>query len=184
MPCVVVDDVKIGHLATRHLIQHGHRSILHMHSTTRHNASHLRHQGYLQAMEENDLEPLSVLIDNDFSMECTRFNIQQLLTEKVDFTAMFASTDLAAIGAIKAMTDYGCRVPDDIAVIGVGDLQEGQYIHPRLSTICQQPSQIGQASALAIIKLLSEDQPENSTSRIWIEPKLITRQSCGCQMMS
>ncbi|MAX23749.1 MAG: hypothetical protein CMJ19_04520 [Phycisphaeraceae bacterium] len=178
IPFVDVDDVKIGRMATEHLIAQGHQHIAHLYSPTIGNMSRKRHEGYLQAMSDARLKPLAVEVENDFGLTEAQQGIKQLLASKQTFSAVFASTDMAAIGTIETLMDAGLRVPKDVAVIGVGDLKEGQYIRPRLSTVSQQADQIGMQAAQLLIDKLT--QPEKVTqTNIWVQPQLIIRQSCG-----
>jgi DNA-binding LacI/PurR family transcriptional regulator len=178
IPFVDVDDVKIGQMATEHLIALGHRDIAHLYSPTIGNMSLKRHQGYLQAMQNARLKPLAVEVKNDFGLCEAQAGIRQLLASKQSFSAVFASTDMAAIGTIETLMDAGLRVPEDVAVIGVGDLKEGQYIRPRLSTISQEADEIGKRAAQLLIDQLAHPDQFQQT-KIWVEPQLIVRQSCG-----
>lgn len=182
IPFVDVDDVRIGQMATEHLIALGHKQIAHLFSRSICSASMGRHEGYLKAMHAAGLLPTAIEVENDFGLEDAQLEIKKLLATNRQFTALFASTDMAAIGSIEVIADAGLRVPEDIAVIGVGNLKEGQYVRPRLSTISQQADLIGQKAAQTLIDLLHSDQPSNLKSKIWVEPQLIVRQSCGGQI--
>jgi DNA-binding LacI/PurR family transcriptional regulator len=182
IPFVDVDDIHIGQMATEHLIALGHKQIAHLFSRSICSSSMGRHEGYLKAMHTAGLEPIAVEVENDFGLEAAQQGIKQLLAGKQKFSAIFASTDMAAIGTIETLIDQGYRVPEDVAVIGVGNLKEGQYIRPRLSTISQQADRIGHNAAQAMIDLLNSDQPSNIKTKSWVEPQLIVRQSCGGQI--
>jgi LacI family transcriptional regulator len=66
------------------------------------------------------------------------------------FTALFAGTDELAIGAIRVLNDEGIRVPQDVSVVGFDDIDIANYISPRLTTISQPLSEIGEKTALAL----------------------------------
>ena len=70
--------------------------------------------------------------------------MQRLLAKTDDFTAVFAMSDVTAMGAIRAICEAGKRVPDDISVIGFDGIETGQYIVPRLTTIKQPDEQIAE----------------------------------------
>lgn len=178
IPFVDVDDVLIGKMATEHLIKLGHEKIVHLYSDTIISSSVKRHEGYLLAMKQAGLKPIAIKVENDFGLEGAQRGVKQLLASGKQFTALFASTDMGAIGSIETLTDAGYRIPEDVAVIGVGNLKEGQYIRPRLSTIGQQADQIGQQAAKLLIDQLTATDMQ-TTKNVWVEPQLIIRQSCG-----
>ena len=184
IPFVDVDDIRIGEMATQHLIDLGHKQIVHLYSQTICSSSLKRHEGYLKTMKTAGLKPIALEVENDFGLEGAQNGIKQFLATKQKFTALFASTDMAAIGSIETLSDNGYRVPDDVAVIGVGDLKEGQFIRPRLSTISQQADQIGTNAAIALIEQLTNKTNTDPPTKIWVEPQLIIRQSCGGQHIS
>lgn len=184
IPFVDVDDIRIGQMATQHLIDLGHKKIVHLYSRSICSSSLKRHEGYLKTIKAAGLKPIALEVENDFGLEGAQNGIKQFLATKQKFTALFASTDMAAIGSIETLTDNGYRVPDDVAVIGVGDLKEGQYIRPRLSTISQQADQIGANAAIALIEQLKNKSNSETPTKIWVEPQLIIRQSCGGQPKS
>ena len=69
-----------------------------------------------------------------------------LLERNSDFTALFAMSDVMAIGAIRALKDAGKRVPEDISVIGLDGLEIGTYLLPRLSTVAQSAKTLAEQS--------------------------------------
>ena len=100
---------------------------------------------------------------------------QQLLENKVPFDAIFAVTDLIAIGAMRAIQDAGLRVPADVAVVGFDDMPLAAYVTPALTTV-QQNSQMAADGLVKRIIGLIEGEPVESTL---MEPKLVVRDSCG-----
>ncbi|HAI13274.1 MAG TPA: hypothetical protein DCM28_16320 [Phycisphaerales bacterium] len=178
IPFVDVDDIHIGQMATEHLISLGHKQIAHLFSRSICSSSMGRHEGYLKAMNNARLKPIAVEVENDFGLEGAQAGVKQLLASKQKFSAIFASTDMAAIGTIETLTDHSYKIPDDVAVIGVGNLKEGQYIRPRLSTIGQQADQIGKQAATLLINHLT-DSKTKPIENVWVAPQLIIRQSCG-----
>ena len=72
--------------------------------------------------------------------------MQQLMQKMPDITAVFAMSDLMAIGAIRAIKDSGKIVPDDISVVGFDGLELAEYLYPKLTTIRQNRERIAQRS--------------------------------------
>ncbi|GHU14547.1 hypothetical protein FACS1894161_5210 [Spirochaetia bacterium] len=96
-----------------------------------------------------------------------------------DFTALFAATDELAIGAIRALSDEGTRVPEDVSVVGFDDIDISNYIMPRLTTIRQPIKEIGEQTALALHRHITGNTSFNpSSGREQILPhRLIIRES-------
>src|SRR5437588_9559570 len=97
-----------------------------------------------------------------------------ILSRTRDFTALMAFNDGSAIGAIRAIQDCGLRVPHDISVMGVDDIQFADFISPRLTTIRQPLKQMGEmAASTLLLRIRGEDVPEESL----IRPELVIRES-------
>lgn len=122
------------------LIQMGHRSIaiiggyLDRSDTTRR-----RFEGCLAAFREND-----IAFDPEMDYASSRFSYaegyragQTLVSRGKRYTAIFCMADVMAMGAIRALTDSGLRVPEDVSVVGFDGLAIGEFIVPRLSTVSQ-----------------------------------------------
>ena len=100
---------------------------------------------------------------------------QELLASGQTFDAIFAGTDLIAIGAMRALKDAGRRVPDDVSVVGFDDMPLAAYVTPGLTTV-QQNSQTGAEGLVNGIVGLIQGEPVESTL---MAPKLIVRGSCS-----
>jgi LacI family transcriptional regulator len=123
-----------GWLATRHLIDKGHRVIA-MVTGTRGVATS-RSEGYRRALEEAGLAADIELADQGSweiggAIDATR----RLLKRRPDITAVFAQSDTMAIGALSALHQLGRRVPEDCAVVGCDDIDEAAYTTPPLTTV-------------------------------------------------
>ena len=79
-----------------------------------------------------------------------------LLERNPNFTALFAMSDVMALGAIRALADAGKRVPEDISVVGFDGLQIGQYTLPRLSTVAQSVEQLAQRSLWLLLQSIEK----------------------------
>ena len=107
----------------------------------------LRYQGCIQAFQEKGIS------FPDDHYETARFTFEEgyraakvLLERNPDFTALFAMSDVMALGAIRALADVGKRVPEDISVVGFDGLQIGEYTLPRLSTVAQSIAHMAERS--------------------------------------
>ena len=97
----------------------------------------------------------------------------ELIESKVHFSALFAANDQTAYGAIKALTDHGYKVPEDVSVVGFDDLPVSQYFTPALTTLRQPIEEIGALCARSMLNLLSGERHEVRLPPI----DLIVRQS-------
>ena len=100
--------------------------------------------------------------------------VRRLLQRTRDFTALFAYNDLSAIGALRALRDFGLRVPEDVSVIGFDDINSAAFQIPSLTTIRQPLDKMG---AIAGEVLLQRIQGGPNPVEIMIDPELIIRES-------
>jgi DNA-binding LacI/PurR family transcriptional regulator len=104
---------------------------------------------------------------------------RELLKTKLPFTAVFAFSDITAIGAIMALRDEGLRVPRDISVLGFDDVLIASTNNPPLTTIHQPLRAMGQAAASTLLGLIRDDMPHPHPAVITVYPKLVVRKSTG-----
>lgn len=136
---VAIDNVRAAHDATSHLLEQGRTRIAAIGSQPKEAyATPLqRTAGFRLALEEHGLEPVTAL-----QMTAPHYGradgyaaAAALIAQDPRPDAIFCYSDLLAMGAIRAVFDAGLRVPEDIAVIGIDDIDEGRYSRPSLSTI-------------------------------------------------
>jgi len=173
------DNVTGGHAATEHLLNLGRRRIVILGDTSmRHPEFASRYVGYSAALQQQGLEPDSSLtIHADNTEELSYQAVQQLVKSGRPFDAIFAVTDLIAIGAMRALADAGLRVPDEVSVVGFDDLPRAAYVTPALTTVQQNIREAGEGLVRGIAGLI-EGTPVES---IQMAPKLIIRDSCGAR---
>ena len=164
--------------AVNHLIKLGHKRIV-MISGDGFTCGRQRAEGFFQALIEADInwDIDRVIFVSHFTPECGMQGIREMLMRKTqnDFTALFAATDELAIGAIRALTDKGIRVPEDVSVAGFDDIDIAQYMNPRLTTICQPLAEMGEKTAQALHRQISGS---NHSEEEQILPyKLVIRES-------
>lgn len=168
-----------GHMATSHLLWLGRKQIVILGDTSqRHPEFESRYVGYAKALREVGLSPdpdLSVYAQN--TEELSYAAMRQLISSGQSFDAVFAVTDVLAIGAMRALADASLRVPGDVSVVGFDDLPSAAYVTPALTTVQQNIREAGEGMVNAIAGLI-EGKPIDS---IQMEPKLIVRDSCGAK---
>jgi LacI family transcriptional regulator len=173
---VLTDNRYGGYLATRHLIELGHQRIACITGPSIITTSAERVDGYRQALEESSLPyDESLILRGDYLPSSGLFATTALLDRAHPPTAVFALNDLMAVGALRAAIQRGCRVPEDLAVIGYDDIELACFTNPPLTTIAQPKHALGSQAA----SLLAERIAENSrpSRRLVIPPVLIVRES-------
>jgi LacI family transcriptional regulator len=180
------DDVMVGELATRHLIEIGRKRIAHIGGEGM-SPSVDRLQGYKKA-----LAAARITVPQNYVVTRERFEetgdlagyqaMQELLGRKIRPDAVFCYNDLSAIGAMKAVMEAGLRIPQDVAFVGCGNLRYAEYLKVPLTSIDHSTQEMGQLAAKLVLDLIRmPDQPPRVTL---MEPKLIVRQSTVLQESS
>ncbi len=170
--CVFTDDVRGSAEITRYLISQGHRNIWYIGNQRLPWFARCA-RGYLQAMEEADLEPRFSEIGSE-DRELGYLAVKALLTNGERPTALFVGTDQAASGVYQALQESGIRIPDDISVAGFNDTI-GEVLHPGLTTVREFPKELGAHLAEFTIRRINElDLPPQ---QLVMPTELIRRES-------
>ncbi|MCY6371136.1 LacI family DNA-binding transcriptional regulator [Clostridium ganghwense] len=167
-----------GILATSHLIQLGHKRIMCLTGNKTEEEVKQRISGYTSVFKQNCLPVDTKLIfEGDFSFESGYNIVKQNIDIVKTVTAIFAQSDLMALGAIKALREIGVKIPQDIAIIGYDDLDIGSYFLPLLTTIRQPREQIAKIGCERLLQLLNGKQIHSHQSK-FVQPRLIIRETC------
>lgn len=135
-----------------------------------------RHDGYVRALREAGLEADQALhVQSGHSSEQGNNAVEELIGRGEPFDAVFAVTDLIAIGAMRGLQDNGLRVPDDVSVVGFDDSPLAAYVSPALTTVRQNTQLAGEGLVRSIVGLIKGEPVE---SRL-MEPTVVIRASCG-----
>lgn len=170
--CVFTDDVRGSAEITRYLISQGHRTIWYIGNQRLPWFARCA-RGYLQAMQEADLEPRFSEIGSE-DRELGYLAVKALLTNGERPTALFVGTDQAASGVYQALQESGIRIPDDISVAGFNDTI-GEVLHPGLTTVREFPKELGAHLAEFTIRRISE--PDLPPQQLVMPTELIRRES-------
>ena len=170
------DNMKGCRLAINYLASKGHRDIAFINGHNLAAVSSIRFNGYKTALEENRIpfDP-DLTIESDYTEEGGYRTAKKLLAEKIKFSALFAASDLMAVGAIKALKEENYRIPEDVAVIGFDDVFFAGYSHPGLTTVRQHKFEIGYQGAKLLHKII--EHPDYIPRRKKIDVELIIRGS-------
>ena len=175
------DDLKVGEMATNHLIDIGRRRIAHIAGRNT-SPSYDRLRGFRNTMAEHQLpvpEDHVIVCDHmEESGDKTGYEaMQKLLCLKERPDAVFCYNDLTAIGAIEATIAAGLRVPEDIAIIGCGNMPYNDYLRVPLSSIDHGTAELGRLAGELALELVTN--PEQPPKSILVSPKLVARASTG-----
>lgn len=177
---VLTDDQEVGRLATAHLISQGRKAVAHITGTQVVHARR-RADGYRAAIKAAGVKARPEWIVRGGFKEADGYRgMQKLLSIKPRVDAVFAANDPAAIGAMKAIWDAGLKIPDDVAVIGAGDITFGDLLRVPLSTVRWSREDLGRAAAQLLLDRIDGDGAEpRRPQRIVIPPRLVARRSSG-----
>lgn len=178
---VSVDQERASYDATRYLLELGHRRIGCISAPCGISVLPLRLAGYCKALREAGIEPPSQWVAEavDLHLESGYAATEWLLHQSPELTAIFAMTDLLAIGALRYAHQNKISVPGALSIIGFDGVELGRYVLPALSSIGQPIQQIGALAATYLLERIRGDQQEISRHTITLPPILIVRDSTG-----
>ena len=174
------DNALGARLATEHLIRLGRRRIAFAGGASEHCPEFQeRHRSYSAVLQAAGIEPDPALQAEAISDPTSGYAAGIRLVEAgVPFDAVFAASDMIAIGVIRALMDRGLRVPEDVGVVGFDDIVTASFYNPPLTTVRQDTRAAGELLVDSLVKLI-EGQEIASTL---IPPALVVRASCGSQL--
>jgi LacI family transcriptional regulator len=176
---VLTDDERVGVLATEHLLASGRKAIAHLAGPRPMHAKR-REKGWKDALRAAGIRPPAEwLVAAGFMDPDGKRAMKRLLTVRPRIDAVFAANDPAAIGAMKAIWEAGLRVPDDIAVVGAGDIALGDLLKVPLTTVSWSRAELGRQAAELLLNPLDQENGDAPTRRVIIPPHLVVRESCG-----
>jgi LacI family transcriptional regulator len=181
VPChrVLTDDERVGVLATEHLLACGRKSIGHL-AGPRMTHARRREKGWKDALRAAGIRPAPEwLVPAGFMDADGRRAMKRLLAVRPRIDAVFAANDPAAIGAMKTIWEAGLKIPDDIALVGVGDIALGDMLRVPLTTISWSRTEVGRQAAALLLNPLEHENCDAPTRRVVIPPHLVVRESCG-----
>lgn len=177
VPRLFVENTEGAEAATRHLIEAGHTRIAYLGGPHGLFSVVERHQGFRNAMAAAGLpvHPEYVSLGG-FDPELARASVMNFLALPEPPTAIFASSDYLAIGAVMGLRDAGISVPGEMSLIGFDDMPFGALLTPPLTAVRQPVDQLGRTGFQLLLKLLNGETPPALT-RLPVE--LIRRHSVG-----
>jgi len=180
-PLVAVDNVSGIHQAFDHLWQHGHRQIAFIAGKSgRGGDTAERLAAYREALRgAGVVEDPRLIAFGEHRRQDGRVAMQHILSSGAPFTALLASNDLSALGAIEVLHTAGRRIPDDVAVIGFDDILEARSHLPPLTTVRHPTFRLGYQTVLSLLDAIKGRRAGETHTRV--PTQLVIRQSCGCR---
>lgn len=178
---VGTDDYAGGLMATEHLLEIGRTRLAHIAGPDLSPAAD-RLMGFEAALRRRGLEVRTEAIVRtsrveELGDEAGYSAMRQLMRLDPRPDAVFCYNDLTAIGAIQAVLDAGLRVPEDVAVIGFGNVRYSKYLRVPLTSMEQNNSELGQLAAELALELVKENL--HAPKSVQLKPRLIARASTG-----
>jgi len=174
---VIFDNFGGAYEATNFLIKNNHKKIIILDGPKYSRSFEDRLLGWKTAMEENRLYNSNLVFRGDFSVESGHDMMLKSLNELVEIDAVFASSDLIALGALNALEEKNIRVPDDISIIGFGDIYLSKFLKPSLTTIRRPFYNIGKTTVSILLEKILGRSDDEKFKKFVIKGKLEIRNS-------
>jgi len=192
LPCVAMDRLMPGEqadrisldnragaeLATRHLLELGHRHIACISGPEAVEVSQARVLGWREALQAGQVEPGSHWLQvSDFSTAGGYQAAMALLRVPARPSAIFACNDLMALGVLRAAAELGLLVPAELSVMGFDNIELGGFVHPALSTVGCSIRTLGREAGRLLIDRI--EKPAQALRHVQLSPQLVARESCA-----
>lgn len=167
-----------GYIATKYLIDKGHREIGFITGNLDKTTARQRYEGAQKAMKEAGL-PINEnwVLNGDFEVEGGFECMKHILSQKTTPTAVFCSSDRMALGALSAISLKGLSVPEDISVIGYNNTHTSAYYPPPLTTVHQSKKRFGREALMLLLDRIAHKEEAQTRKTLEYYPELIERAS-------
>lgn len=176
-PCVRLDNMEGGYVATEHLIEQGYKRIAILAGPKNLGISNSRLEGYINALKKYKMKPdPNLIIHCDFNQHYAYLATQELLEMKNRPDAICTISDRMAIGAMLAIKEKGLRMPHDIGLVGFNNEPVVSLVTPAISSVDQPAFELGKMAAKLFIQTVHDNGDMSSVEEV-LKPKLIVRES-------
>lgn len=178
---IMSDNYKMSYKVVEHFYLQGYRELGYIGSTLESDISNMRESGYKDAIESFGLPTNEKwFVNGDNFFESSGYEAMSKMIQAGSLPrAIFAASDLIAIGAMRALKENKLSVPGDVAIIGCDDIEACKYTSPAITTIKQNKDKIGRLASLMLYDLINN---QSVTGNVVVEPELVIRESCGSGM--
>lgn len=169
----VYTDESVGvYKGVEELIKKGHKDIAIIEGAMNFDSTKMRREGYLKAFNNYNITlDKNLVLNGDFTVKSGYEKANELIEMTEKFSAIFAFNDEMATGAIKAITEHGLKVPEDISILGFDGNEIGRFITPSITTIKRPIGEIARVATDLLLRLLNNEQ-DITTKKIYIESEL------------
>ena len=168
-PVVAIDQREGARLATRHLLDLGHRTVWHLAGPQDWREAVLRLEGWRATLSEAGAE-VPAPLSGDWSPR-SGYDAGVHIAMRDDVTAVFAANDQMALGLLHALAERGRRVPEDVSVVGFDDIPEAEFFRPSLTTVHQDFNEVGRRGLELLLARIDHADTQSSVS---ISPSLVS----------
>jgi DNA-binding LacI/PurR family transcriptional regulator len=171
------DNFRGGYDAVQHLIACGRRKIAFLgHASSHFPEFHDRYRGACEAQKSNGIASATGRqVDAIINEQSGYDAVLELIRRRVKFDAIFAASDIIAIGAMRALEEQGLEIPHDVAVVGFDDIPAASLAHPPLTTVQQNYTRAGEVLVDTLIKQIHNERTDTTA----LSAQLIVRKSSG-----
>lgn len=181
---VAVDDVKESYKIVDYLCKLGHKKILLISADPDDESiGKLRREGYEKALKDNDIKIDEKFIfpmiggEDSYSMKSGYATMNEALKHTRDFSAVYAVSDAVAIGACRALTDAGLKIPEDVSVAGFDGIDNARYYNPTITTIRQPFEDMAKESITLLFKYIEGEKNVLDTQQRTFDAELVVGES-------
>jgi LacI family transcriptional regulator len=177
-----VDNFSGAFKMTEHLLSLGHREIRMIRGADGHRDASEREAGFRAALiAAGVVDTDGWIVPGEFT-EASGFRAaQQILSQPVRPTAIFAANDSMAVGVLSALREAGVRVPEDVAVVGFDDIPIAEYVSPPLTTVRVSVAALGARAVERLFDSLDSNNGNEHKSEV-LPTELTIRRSCGATL--
>ncbi len=176
---VVLDNELGAYMAVEHLYNLGHRRIALIRGPNMFSTGRERLNGYVKALQRFGLNyDEKIVVQGKYNEKQSFKAAMKLLAADVPPTAIFASNDLMALSALDAIISSGLRVPEDVAVVGLDDIEIASHSAIQLTTVSQNRNMMAEIAVDSLRKIMQQEDIQLPV-QVVLKPMLVVRKTCG-----
>ncbi len=173
---VSVNNADGAYKAVKHLLDLGHRRIACISGPAEFEVTAERVDGWRRAQLDRGITPdEGLLIESDFSSAGGYEAARRLLRAQAGITALFASNDMMALGALRAAAESGLKVPQQLSIVGFDDIELSGFVYPALTTVGCSIKELGREAARVLVDRI--ENPAAPLKDVLLTPRLVVRES-------
>ncbi len=172
---VIVDDEKAAYLASKHLTKYKHEKIFYLNFIDKVSTARERLRGYKKALKASGISPKQDWVINGCVNQTDGYKIMKNLLDKYELPfSVLCYSDYIALGTIRAINERDIKMPDEVAIMGIDDIDIASFIRPKLSTVHIPIGELGRKSADILMDIISEkDNP--IMRQVILQPSIVIR---------